>query len=182
MKKILIISLLILLKNNYAQEIRIGFRAEIFAPLYDKTEIGKTFAPNPIPPNVYFVLAIKPANIFQLDLRSGISFVENYGGFEFGGYLKYFPNESIYLLAAYNLHFMGGEAHGTHSNNETTFTICGFGVGFVTGKYSSIEFLLFFPSPKEWQYDVEVEIGGYKSITTKFIAILKIGFGFDWPI
>lgn len=181
MKKIILLFVYLSVNNSLAQEVKLGFRAEVFGPLYQKTDIGKSFKLF-MPPNVYGVLAFKPTENFQLDLRPGVSFVEDYGGFEFGGYLKYYPTESIYLLAAYNLHFMGGEAHGFHSNNETTFSMPGLGVGFVTGKYSSIEFLLFFPSPKEWQYDVEVEIGGYKSITTKFIAIFKVSFGFNWPI
>jgi hypothetical protein len=181
MKKVISIILFIFLSTGFAQEVKLGFRAEIFAPLYEKTEIGKSFKLY-MPPNLYFVLAFRPTENFQLDLRPGISFVEDYGGFEFGGYLKYFPSESIYLIAAYNAHFNGGEAHGFHSNNETTFTMPGLGVGFVTGKYSSLELLLFIPSPKEWKYDVEVEIGGYKKITYTFDVIFKIGFGFDWPI
>lgn len=99
-----------------------------------------------------------------------------------GGYIKYFPSENIYFLAAYNAHFMGGEAHGMHSNNETTFLMPGVGIGFVTGKYSSLEFMVFIPSPKEWKYDSEFNSDGFKKITSKFDLIFKIGFGFDWPI
>lgn len=171
----------ICINHSFAQEVKLGFRAEIFAPVYEKTDAGKSFQLF-MPPNIYGVLAFKPIENFQLDLRPGISFVEDYGGFELGSYLKFFPSESIYLLAAYNLHFMGGEAHGFHSNNETTFTMPGAGIGILTGKHSSIEFLLFIPTPKDWMYDVQFENVGFKSIITKFDLIFKIGFGFDWSL
>lgn len=181
MKKIIVIFLSLFINFTYSQEVGLGLRAEIFAPLYEKSDIGKSFKLH-MPPNIYGVLELKPTEEIQFDLRPGISFVENYGGFEFGGYFKYFASESIYLLASYNFHFMGGEAHGFHSNNEATFSMPGLGVGFVTGKYSSLEFQIFIPSPKEWQNDVELVIGGYKSIKTTFITIIKVGFGFSWPI
>jgi hypothetical protein len=182
MKRIIVFVFFPLISNSIAQEAKLGFRKEIFGPLYERTGFGKTFVQNPMPPNLYFVLAFKPTENFQLDLRPGISFVADYGGVEFGGYLKYFPSESVYLLAAYNVHFMGGEAHGFHSNNETTFTMPGLGVGFVTEKYSSLEFMVFIPTPKEWKYDVEIKSGEFEKITSKFDVIFKIGFGFDWPI
>lgn len=181
MQKIISIIIFLVLSTCFAQQTNLGFRTEIFAPLYEKTDIGKSFKLC-MPPNLYFVLAFKPTENFQLDLRLGISFVEDYGGFEFGGYLKYFPSESIYLLAAFNAHFNGGEAHGTHSNNESTFLLPGLGIGILTGKYSSLEFMVFIPSPKEWKYDYELENGEYKKITSSFDVIFKIGFGFDWPI
>jgi hypothetical protein len=77
---------------------------------------------------------------------------------------------------------MGGEAHGFHSNNETTFSMPGVGIGFLTGEYSSFELIVFIPSPKEWKYDYELENGKYKKITSSFDVIFKIGFGFDWPM
>lgn len=182
MKKITIMIIYICINHSFAQEVKLGFRTEIFTPFYEKTDMGQTFKPYLVPPNLYFTLAFKPTENFQIDIRPGYSIVEDYGGFEFGGYLKYFASESIYLLASYNLHFMRGEAHGFHSNNDATFSMPGLGVGFVTGKYSSLEFQIFIPSPKEWQNDVEVEIGGYKGIKTTFTTIIKVGFGFSWPI
>jgi hypothetical protein len=182
MKRVIIIISFIFICKNFAQEVRLGFRAEIFGPLYEKTGFGKTFYLNPIPPNLYFVSAIKASHNLQIDFRPGLSFIENYGGFEFGGYLKYFPSESIYFLVAYNVHLMEGDAHGFHSNNATTFSMPGLGVGIITGKYSSLEFMVFIPSPKEWTHDIVFKTSGYKEINSSFDVIFKIGFGFDWPI
>ena len=182
MKRIIVFVFFPLISNSFAQEAKLGFRTEIFGPLYERTGFGKTFVLNPMPPNLYFVLAFKLTENFHLDFRPGISFVEDYGGFELGSYLKFFASESIYLIAAYNAHFNGGEAHGTHSNNATTFLMPGLGFGIVTGNYSSLELMVFIPSPKEWKYDVDIKSGEFKKITSKFDVIFKIGFGFDWPI
>ena len=181
MKKHIVLNILLGISYLYAQNLHLGIRTEVFAPLYAKTEVKSSFNLF-MPPNIYGVLAIKPIENFHLDFRPGISFVEDYGGFELGSYLKFFASESIYLIAAYNAHFNGGEAHGTHSNNAATFLMPGLGFGIVTGNYSSLELMVFIPSPKEWKYDVEIKSGEFKKITSKFDVIVKIGFGFDWPI
>lgn len=173
MKKAFAIIFFLLFSNSFAQEIKLGFRIESFSALYERTDSGKKLTLNHLP-ILYYVFAIKANDKLQIDFRPGYSIIEDYGGFEFGGYLKYFPSENIYFLAAYNAHFMGGEAHGTHSNNETTFLMPGLGIGIVAGKYSSLEFMLFIPSPKEWKYDA--------GITSSFDLIIKIGLGFDWSI
>lgn len=182
MKKIIVIIGFFFLSHNFAQETKLGFRLEMFGSSYEKTGIGKTFILKPVPSNLFFVYGLNVSQNFQIDLRPGYSIIEDYGGFEIGGYIKYFPLEKIYLLASYNAHFMGGEAHGMQSNNETTFFMPGIGIGFVTGKYSSLEFMVFIPSPKEWKYDYEFNSDGFQKITSKFDLIFKIGFGFDWPI
>ena len=182
MKKIIVIIGFFFISFNFAQGVKLGFRSEIFAPSYEKTGIGKTFLLNPAPLNLYFVCGLNVSQNLQIDIRPGYSIIEDYGGFEFGGYIKYFPTENIYFLAAYNAHFMGGEGHGMQSNNETTFLMPGAGIGFVTGKYSTLEFMVFIPSPKEWKYDYEFNSEGFKKIVSKFDLIFKIGFGFDWSI
>src|SRR5690606_2634008 len=117
--KLIIIIGLFLINTTFAQDIKLGFRTEMFATLYHKTtNAEKDFTIKPmLLPNLYFVLASKPYSNLQIDIRPGYSATESYLGFELGIYAKYFPSEKLYLMTAFNSHFMGGEAHGTYSNN-----------------------------------------------------------------
>src|SRR5690606_770754 len=126
-----------------SQDVEVGFRFESLGLQRSYTSGKKDFGYSPLPTSLQLNFAIYPINKLALEIRGGrILFFDNFIGYEYGIYSKYFITKKYYIVAGLSGHSNEGGGGGMYSGSVlNSFLMPSLGIGIKPWKNTSIELL-----------------------------------------
>lgn len=191
MYKITLVLLLILLSSTIKpQKVELGFRFEslgMHRSYLEKTHgitrnTGSDFFMAPFFTTFQTNLAIYPSKKVSIEARFGREFLwDNFIGFDYGIFSKYFFREDIYATGGLALHVNDGGNGGIYSGDaRARIYMPAAGIGINIFKYTGFEVLFQYAGGKAIGHSWGGIIG-YSS-TTSVDWLIKLNLVFGWKL
>jgi len=132
---------------------------------------------------LYLSVSISLNNIFELELRPGISGSEYYNGIEFGSYLKIFLFKKFFYLSMGVKFHKNGEYSTTSTHvRDDLYILPTLGIGSrtkVDKTFLIFELLYQKPFPNGLTYLI---IGNQYYYTNDFFGVVSLNIGLAWEL
>lgn len=182
--KLIIVSLILLVTNLAAQDVEVGFRLET-AGLHTTSSNGESkFAFGYLPTSVYLTAGVYPMEKLCFEGRFGRELVfDNYIGFEYELFAKYFINNYLYAVCGIAYHaneHNGGRLSFTFKNN---LAMPALGIGVKPFKHFGIEAIFMKANNSSIGGDLFPISGDrYDLISQQINWAFKLGYAFSWKL
>lgn len=193
MYKITLVLLLVLLSATIKpQNVELGFRFETLGlhRSYIETRhsvsrnTGSDFFMTPFFTTFQTNLAVYPNEKFSIEARFGREFLwDNFIGFDYGIFSKYFFKEDIYATGGLALHVNDGGNGGIYSgSSRARIYMPAAGIGVNIFKYTGFELLFQYAGGKVIGSSWDGAIGDITTDNTEVDWLIKLNLVFGWKL
>ncbi|HEX2866020.1 MAG TPA: hypothetical protein VHO03_03210 [Ignavibacteriales bacterium] len=193
MYKITLVLLLVLLSTTIKpQAVELGFRFESLGMHRSYSEVehgiskntGADFFMAPFFTTFQTNLAVYPTEKVSIEARFGREFLwDNFIGFEYGIFSKYFFNENVYATGGLALHVNDGGNGGIYSgDSRARIYMPAAGIGVNMFKFTGFELLFQYAGGKVIGYSWDGYVGDITTNNTEVNWLIKLNLVFGWKL